>query len=144
MKKDVMIQIKGIQRVDGELDSVELLTCGRFYRKNDSYYLSYEESETTGFEGCRTTLRVDAEERVTMRRAGRTNSQLVVEKGCRHQCHYDTGFGPLVVGVSGERIKSTLSDKGGELEFSYSMDINAALASENRVIISVKECGPQC
>ena len=31
-------------------------------------------------------------------------------------------------------------DCGGELDFSYSMDINTALTSENRVIISFKEC----
>lgn len=69
MKKDAMISIKGIQRVDGEQEVVELLTCGRFYRRNNSYWLSYQESEATGFEGHRTTLHVEPN-RVTMQRSG--------------------------------------------------------------------------
>ena len=140
MKKDVLISIKGIQMIDEEFDTIELFTCARFYRKNDNYYLSYEESESTGFEGCRTTLKIEDGHRVTMRRMGAVNSNLVIEKGSRHQCCYDTGLGPIVVGISGDKIKSTLTDQGGEVDFSYSMDVNTVLASEHRVIISVKEC----
>lgn len=131
-----MITIKGIYNVNGEKDVIELLTCGDFYKKSDGYWLSYEETETTGFEGHHTTLHVE-QGRVTMQRTGLTNSQLVVEKGCRHQCSYDTGYGSIMVGINGRDIRSTLSDDGGEVDFSYAMDINTALASENRVIIKV-------
>ncbi|MEG2174202.1 MAG: DUF1934 domain-containing protein [Oscillospiraceae bacterium] len=144
MKKDVLISIKGIEQVDGQSDSIELMTCGRFYRKNNDYYLSYDESETTGFAGHHTTLRIEGMNRVTLRRTGLTTSQLIIEKGCRHHCVYNTGYGAITVGICGDSIKSTLSDAGGELDFSYSMDIDAALASVHRVIISVKECNPLC
>ena len=136
MKKEAMITIKGIYNVNGEKDVVELLTQGNFYKKNDSYWLSYEESETTGFDGHHTTLHVERN-RVTMSRTGLTNSQLIIEKGSRHQCSYDTGYGPIMVGINGRDIRSTLSDDGGEVDFSYAMDINTALTSENRVIIKV-------
>ena len=136
MKKDAMIAIKGIYDMDGSRDTIELLTCGRFYRRNNSYWLSYDESETTGFEGHRTTLHIEPD-KVTMRRTGASESQLVVQKGKRHQCLYDTGFGAVTVGVSGRAVKSTLDDEGGMVDFSYSMDINTALTSENRVIIKV-------
>lgn len=136
MKKDAMITIKGVYSIDGGKDVVELLTCGRFYRRNNSYWLSYEESETTGFEGHKTTLHVE-KDKVTMRRTGVSESQLVVEKGCRHQCSYNTGYGAITVGINGRNIRSTLCDNGGEVDFSYAMDINTALTSENRVIIKV-------
>ena len=132
-----MISIKGIQRVDGEQEVVELLTRGRFYRRNNSYWLSYQESEATGFEGHRTTLHVEPN-RVTMQRSGPASTQLIVEGGCRHQCFYDTGYGALTVGINGRQIRSTLTDDGGELDFSYAMDINTALASEHQVIIKVE------
>ncbi len=131
-----MISIKGIQKVDGEQEVIELLTCGRFYRRNNSYWLSYQESETTGFEGHRTTLRVEPN-RVTMQRRGPSSTQLIVEGGCRHQCFYNTGYGALTVGINGRTIRSTLTDDGGELDFSYAMDINTALTSENQIIIRV-------
>lgn len=140
MKKDVVIKIKGVQRTEDDSDIVELLTVGRFYRKNGDYYISYEESEATGFEGSRTTLKVEGEQKVTMLRSGTSSSQLIVEKGRRHQCHYDTGYGALTMGVSGDKIISNLSDEGGELNFQYTLDINASMASENEVFINVKEC----
>lgn len=136
MKKDAMISIKGIYDIDGERDVIELLTCGRFYRKDNSYWLSYNESETTGFAGHRTTLRVEPD-KVTMRRTGASQSNLVVQKGCRHQCSYETGYGAIMVGISGEHIANDLTDSGGTVDFSYSMDINTVLTSENRVIIKV-------
>ena len=42
MKKDVLITVKGTQRVSGETDVTEMMTTGRFYRKNKLYYISYE------------------------------------------------------------------------------------------------------
>jgi len=115
------------------------ITAGRYYNKEGSYFISYKESETTGFEGVTTTLKVEGDSCVTLTRSGVSNSSLVLEKGRRHLCHYDTGFGDLMVGVSGCRINSRLDDGGGELTFNYSLDINSSLVSQNEVYISVKE-----
>ncbi|MDD2955277.1 MAG: DUF1934 domain-containing protein [Oscillospiraceae bacterium] len=141
MKKDVLITIKGIQYQDEEPDTVELTTVGRFYRRDGTYYISYDESEATGFEGSKTTLKVEGEGKVTMlRRGGANSSQLIIEKGARHQCLYDTEYGSLMLGISGSRIVSSLGDDGGELNFKYTLDINASMAVENEVIINVREC----
>ena len=80
MKKDVLITIKGTQKVGGESDVIEMMTTGRFYRKNKLYYISYEETEATGYEGCRTTLKVGPNDKVTMTRFGPSRSQLIVEQ----------------------------------------------------------------
>jgi len=91
MKKDVLIDIKGIYRQDGEQDQVELVTTGSYYKRNGDYYIAYDESEMTGFDGTHTVLRVEGSQRVTLSRSGSTKSQLIIERGVRHQCHYDTG-----------------------------------------------------
>lgn len=140
MKKDVIIQITGVQTVDGEKDSIELYTVGRFYRRDGNYYITYQESEATGFEGTRTTVKVERDHKVTMLRSGAASSQLIIEKGKRHQCCYGTGYGEMLIGISGEQIVSRLSDEGGDLQFRYAIDVNSALASENEVFINVKEC----
>lgn len=139
MKKDVLISIKGVYSNEDDQDVVELFTTGKFYKRNGDYYISYEETEATGFEGSRTTLRIEQENRVTLRRTGSSNSQLIVERGVRHQCHYDMGFGEMMIGVHGSRIKSSLNDSGGNVEFKYSLDINSLLASENEMYIFVRE-----
>ena len=139
MKKEALIKIKGIQRTDEEGDDVvELLTTGFFARQKGSYVISYEESQATGFEGARTTLTYErGQGRVTMTRTGSVNTQLIIEQGKRHQCSYDLGFGSMIIGVSCNRIDSTLGDNGGDISFGYSLDLNTALTSENQVMISV-------
>ena len=140
MKKDVVIKIKGVYRQDGDEDQVELFTTGSYYKRNGHYYIAYDESEATGFEGARTVLKVEDSEKVTLTRSGgHARSQLIVERGVRHQCPYDTGYGPMMIGVSGDRIVSDLTDSGGNLEFAYSLDVNTLLASENAVFINVRE-----
>lgn len=143
MKKDVIITIKGTQKVDGEKDQVELMTTGRFYRKNDLYYLAYEETEATGFEGSRTTLKIGPNRKVTMTRFGTSRSQLIVEEGVRHQCCYDTGYGSMMIGVMGQFFRSDLTDDGGSLSFGYSLDIDTSVASENSVQIEIRSCPPE-
>lgn len=138
MKKDVLISIKGVYSSDDDMDVIELFTTGKYYKKNGEYYISYDETEATGFEGSRTTMWVQ-ENKITLRRTGAAKSQLIVENGVRHQCHYDTGYGEMMVGVSGGRIKSDLTDKGGNLEFKYSLDVNTMLASENEMFVHIKE-----
>ena len=136
MKKNVMLTIRGTQRIDGQEETVELLTCGQLARRNGSYWISYDESETTGFAGHRTTLHIETN-RVTMRRTGLTSSNLVIEKGARHQCAYDTGFGMLNIGICGSFVRSSLDDNGGDVDFGYSMDVDTALQAEQRVTIHV-------
>ena len=138
MKKDVLINIKSIHNSEGDHDVIELFTTGQYYRRGVCYYICYDESESTGFEGSTTTLKVELEKMVTLNRTGSANSQLIVERGVRHQCHYDVGYGDLLVGVQGSRIKSTLTDNGGELEIKYSIDINSMYTSENEMYIHIK------
>ena len=138
MRKEVLIEIKGVYRQAEGDDTIELLTTGSYYKRNGHYYIAYEESEVTGFEGSRTVLKVE-DSRVTLTRSGRTHSQLIVEQGVRHQCHYDTGYGSMTIGVCGDRVESGLDDHGGVLEFDYSLDLNTSLTNENSIYISVRE-----
>ncbi|HEX3025876.1 MAG TPA: DUF1934 domain-containing protein [Clostridia bacterium] len=140
MAKDVLINIKGtVISENSPPDIIELTTAGRYSSKDGNYYISYKESEATGLEGITTTLKVEGESSVTLMRNGAATSRLVLEKGRRHLCHYDTGYGQLMVGVSGCKIKSQLSDLGGDLAFFYTLDINSSLISQNEVFITVKE-----
>ena len=62
MEKEVVISVKGIQTYEGTApDAVELVTKGRMAQEGESYTLSYQESELTGLEGTRTTLRIEGE-----------------------------------------------------------------------------------
>ena len=140
MKKDVNINIRGTYTYENEEnDVIEMFTTGKYYSTDGCYFISYLESEATGFDGARTTLKVDAPSTVTMNRTGKESTQLIIQNGVRHQCNYDIGAGSMMIGVSGQSIRSTLGDSGGRLEFKYSLDINSILASENEMLIVIEE-----
>jgi uncharacterized beta-barrel protein YwiB (DUF1934 family) len=139
-QKDVLINIKGIYATEEEdADVIEMFTTGQYYKKNGNYYISYDETEATGFLGSRTIVKVERDDKVTVERSGNAISQLIVQKGVRHQCRYDIGYGDMTIGVSGSSIYSSLTDTGGNLAFRYSLDINSLLASENEMYIHIQE-----
>ena len=75
--------------------------------------------------------------------AGRSRlSVLIIEKGQRHQCFYDTGYGTMMLGISGDDITSCLNDSGGHLQVRYTLDVNASMASENELQVDVEEYYP--
>ena len=76
---------------------------------------------------------------VSMTRFGKTSSQLIIEKGIRHLCHYETGYGSISLGVAADVIEHNLLPDGGELQFSYTLDSGAeTLISRNSVLITVE------
>lgn len=135
---NVWISIKGIQHADGESNTLELDTAGTMDRLADGYKLTYKESETTGMEGVTTSLFVKPSI-ITLERQGTMTSLMVLEKGRRTMCNYDTGYGTLMMGVYATDIRTNLADKGGKFDFHYTLDINSGIASSHDVYVTVKE-----
>ena len=147
LKEDYIIRIKS--RIEQRLDEpaaeeekeefVELMTRGSFVLKGGSYYVTYRETETTGYEGCTTTLKIAEDgSRVAMLRFDPAPSQLIIEKGTRHLCHYETGYGSITLGVAADEIVQELGPEGGHARFSYVLDSgNEELISRNLVQVTV-------
>ena len=56
--KDIMLKITGRQMADkDDEDLMEFITEGKLYERGGSRYLIYDESEFSGFPGCKTTLK---------------------------------------------------------------------------------------
>ena len=110
-QENCTVTVRGIQRVEGDEDVVELVTGGRFTCHGGRWLIRYEESDDTGYGGCHTSLRYDPQKgQVVLLRTGEVHSQLIVEEGKRHQCTYDTGCGTVILGVNGSRIEAELDD----------------------------------
>ena len=138
MMKDVIINIKGLQGLGDELDTIELTTDGRFGEKNGSYYMTYDESAMLGLENVKTALYIKPGNSVILQRSGDVESRLVVEEGKRSTCYYNTPQGELLIGIFGESVKTELNSGGGKIHMKYTIDSNLNLISRNTVDISVK------
>ncbi len=139
MAKDVFIKIKGVYNVEGDKNTEELFTNGKIYRKNNITYLTYKESETTGFEGCTTTLKIEDEGRVTIIRNGATSSYLILQPGTRNIGRYTVYGNQMEIGVFAENLECEITENSAKLHMAYSIDMNSVLLSENELFIDADE-----
>ena len=121
-------------------DHIELMTRGSFTKKNGSYYISYKETQTIGFEGCTTTIKIAEDgSRVALLRFGKVNTQLVIQRDYRNICYYETEVGPITLGVTGDGIACDLSERaGGTAKFSYLLDADDPTALINRTTLEIQ------
>lgn len=138
-KEKYLISIIGEQTLDGETDRVEVLTSGNYMIKKNHCYIGYKEYDEENPNKYSDNLIKVEDNIVTIIRKGEMQSRLMLEKGKRHQCLYQTIAGDLMIGVFTKTMKNTLNEKGGTLEVSYTLDFNTDLVSENRFIITVEE-----
>jgi uncharacterized beta-barrel protein YwiB (DUF1934 family) len=64
---------------------------------------------------------------------------MVFEQGRTHRSLYDTPYGSMEIGIRTRQLRSTMGERGGELEVSYSIEVNHSLAGENMFQINVRE-----
>ena len=86
MVKPVLIAITGTQQLAGEQpESIQLVTEGSYCYEPGFIRFSYVESEMTGMEGVVTSFTIEDEQKITLRRVGKVNSEMVFIPGQRHE-----------------------------------------------------------
>ena len=138
IKKDVVITIVSRQKFEGcEPDQIDLITTGRLYGRNGKFYISYEESELTGMEGSRTTLKIEPKQ-ITMTRTGTFPSQMRFAEHKREVGLYETELGSVAVSTHTSKLTSSIDENGGALAIDYTVEIDASLAGAHRFEMSVR------
>lgn len=137
MDKQYLIKTMGVRIENGEKEQFEVVSRGSYVYEKDKQVISYTEHGGE-LDGCKTVITAQGDCVETLRTGGYT-MQLIAEKGKRHNCCYDTPYGSMVLGVFCSNVLNNLYEGGGEIVFSYTLDINSALLSENKVKISIKE-----
>ncbi|MBD9068682.1 MAG: DUF1934 domain-containing protein, partial [Butyricicoccus sp.] len=93
MKKDVWLTIRSRQHFAGcDEERVNLETAATLYERGGKYYIAYEESELTGLEGTKTTVKLDGKT-VTLIRTGTFPSHMLFSEDERHIGLYQTPIG---------------------------------------------------
>lgn len=122
-----------------EEDRIEIMTYGSFLKKGDTYYITYKETQTIGFEGCTTTIKIAADgSRVAMLRFGPASAQIIIERDRRNICYYETEVGPVTLGVTGDGITSALTEKGGTATIRYLLDADDPTSLINRTTLELR------
>lgn len=141
MNKNVIISVRGSQTIGDQVANVlELVTEGKYYKKGNTYYITYKESEVTGMDGTTTTLKV-ADGIVTLMRFGAVNSQFIFQKGQKHVSYYDTAYGAFTIGIVTNGVNINVDDSGGEISVDYQLEIDNNKTGDNDFHMLIREAG---
>lgn len=139
MENNYIIDITGKQFFNEEEDIIEVTTLGQYYEKSGKKYIVYREYDQEHPEDKRMSIvKVEPDNKITITRTGDYKSRLILEREKRHQCHYSTVAGDLMIGVFANKMRINLNDDGGVLEVGYTIDFNSDLVSENEFKIILK------
>lgn len=133
--KDAVVKITDRHIQDGEEYTCELATSGSLDFRPDGFTVVYNETDEE-LKGCSTELKYSSGT-IVMTRTGKYNTELIIEKDRRHTCFYSTPYGELMMGVYTKNLFTDMNENGGTLRFSYTIDFNNDLASENDLTVSV-------
>lgn len=138
MNKKALISVKTLQYINGQPESVELITQGEYFKENNDFFAVYEETEISGMEGTKTTLKIQPDS-LTIMRKGTTNTNLVFKKGLNHVSLYNTPYGTLEVTVKPSRVSISIGESGGKVELRYRMETPGFEIIENELELNIKE-----
>jgi uncharacterized beta-barrel protein YwiB (DUF1934 family) len=141
MDKEVVISVRGSQIVgDTRMGVMELMTLGKYYKKENSYYITYNENEQFGVDFANTMLEV-SDGTLKFLRHGLVNAQFIFQQGKRHISHYDTPHGSFTVSLFTNNVDIDIDDSGGEINIDYMFELDNGHSAVNDFHVTIREPG---
>ena len=140
MENNALITLIGRIKVDGEVDTFELTTAGKYTKQNGKYLVSYEGSEITGYDNTTTTLKIQ-DNFVSMIRFGKGagSSQMIFEENKQYTGVYRTPHGNMSVDVYTNEMEVNVDDEGGEVMLDYFVQLNSCQPVRNNLRVKIRK-----
>lgn len=136
MIQNRLITITDICRFHNGDERTQMITHGSLTGGPEDYTLCFREMLDDESE-CTTHVNVKNRKCVTLLRSGAYNSELMIEQGRRHNCHYATPYGDLMVGVFAKSVDSRVNVSGGKLRLHYTVDFYGSPTTEKILVVDV-------
>ncbi len=137
--KSVLVAVKSIQRdSDGEDTVIELVSSGRYYEKNNIKYIVYDESEVTGMDGVKTTIKVYPQS-IVLLRTGKVSMRHQYVLGQIHEAVYETPMGSLHMTVNTHELDIDITDGIGHVHLGYDISVGGEWQFYNQLHIELQE-----
>lgn len=138
MTKDVWIKLSGLQLMDQDgTEPVEVITTGEYYNRNGTHYILFEEV-MEGFDEVTKTRIKCSEDGVEITKKGVANVTMVFRSGVMHMANYQTPFGPLVLGMEGQKLVIEESEDQLEIYMEYILEVDETHLADCQMRINVK------
>ena len=140
MKKQVLVQIRGLHAAQGEAEGepLELVAAGEHYFRNGSHYIRYEETQEGSAETIVNYLRL-CPQSMELLKKGPVHTRMVFEPGKKHAASYHTPFGVFQMGIDAGKLVFTEEETALEMKVEYAMEVNGSHAADCRLTVRVEE-----
>ncbi|MBS7006996.1 DUF1934 domain-containing protein [Anaerostipes sp.] len=135
MKKEVIINISGLQLDVSSEEPIELMTTGNYYLKNGKHYIMYDEL-TDDSQIVKNRLKISPKI-VEVTKKGASSSHMVFERGKENLTYYDTPFGSLLLGINTSKIDLEETEDKMALHIDYGLSINSDHVSDCSIDVSI-------
>ena len=131
-----LIKIKNIQSADGDEQATELITEGKFYKKDDKFDIFYQEEESNETSACTVMITID-KDTVSVSRKGDFGSKMNYCQGKSEDILYHTPYGTMNFGLRTIKLENNITESGGSLNITYNLSIDSEVIG-NDLTVTVK------
>ena len=123
--------------MDGDSDTIEVITNGSCYEKNGKWYVLYEEIMEELNAVTKNTVKISAD-KVEITKKGLLQAQMVYETGKMNVCNYTTPMGLILLGITTKDISFCVEENKLHLDIQYSLEMNGQPVSGNRLELTAE------
>ena len=123
------------RQIDDEVP-IEVVTPGKFYKKENCYYAVYKETEISGMEGTTTTFKIYPE-KFSLLRMGTTTTTMNFENNTKSISLYNTPYGMLELEIETKELDINVDDSGGSITLNYFLYITGQATQQTLLKIKI-------
>lgn len=136
MTEERLLKIRDVSSDGTDTDTVEMETTCRYYGDDKNYTIEFEELFAEDMKSS-TVLRVKDGKCAHLLRRGAINTELIIEKGVRHNCAYSTPYGELMVGITATDFESRKMGTLLRLKMNYTVDFYGDINQTKEMTVTV-------
>ena len=137
--KPVKIRIiSSVQDENGKQQPSEQICFGRMAEKNGTNYVFYEESEVTGLEGTKTTIKWN-DERIIILRSGTLDHRQEFCQGLVDKSLYQTPYLKIPLETATKYLYTGFRKGIWNLEIEYSLSHSGQPYGDMKILIEIEE-----
>jgi len=142
MTEDVIITLQGFQQDETEEggEPVEVVTPGKYYRRNGQHYLFFEEA-MEGFPEKTRNIFKFSDRRLLVHRKGLINAEMLFEADRRTITSYESPMGRMQIGIAATGFSLEEEEHRISYGVDYSMNINDGYAADCHIALSIQPRG---
>ena len=124
-------------RVYEDIEPVEMITAGDYYKKNGKHYIMYDEV-MEGFDGNTRNIIKLTEDSLDITKKGVANVHMVFEKNKKNVSYYNTPFGSLLIGIDAKSVDIAETENNIDVNIKYNLEVNYEHLADCSIVLHIK------